>query len=108
DGSAPSLLRHHCGGPAARGGGSCAAGAAGRRRTVAQGASGACQMTPSSHSLPVHARTFRALLRLYPPRFREAYGDEMTGFFLERLSRARSKGRVAVSRLWLRTVGDVL
>lgn len=65
-------------------------------------------MTPSSHSLPVHARTFRALLRLYPPRFREAYGDEMTGFFLERLSRARSKGRVAVSRLWLRTVGDVL
>lgn len=56
----------------------------------------------------LHRRVFSLLLRLYPAGFRRVYGAEMTGFFLERLGRARrAGGRAAVLRLWSRTVADV-
>jgi putative ABC transport system permease protein len=56
----------------------------------------------------VHARLFRWLLRLYPAAFRDAYGDEMSEFFLARLERARERrGAVGVAAFWSRTVGDV-
>ena len=53
-------------------------------------------------------RIFRALLLLYSSDFREAYGDEMTRFFNDRLARARETGgELAAARLWLRTSVDV-
>lgn len=57
----------------------------------------------------VHARLFGWLLRLYPVAFRELYGQEMTGFFLERVGRAgRARGVVGIVRVWSRTLGDIV
>lgn len=56
----------------------------------------------------LHVRVFRLLLRLYPRRFRDVYGEEMTRFIAERVERARGrKRRFGVFRLWLSTVIDV-
>lgn len=56
----------------------------------------------------VHVRIFRLLLRLYPRRFRDAYGEEMTRFFVQRLERARqARRRFAVLRLCTRTFVDL-
>jgi predicted permease len=56
-----------------------------------------------------HARSFRALLRLYPATFRRVCGEEMTAFFLDRLERVRAaSGRRGVARLWLRTASDIV
>ncbi len=51
-----------------------------------------------------HLRLFRALLRIYPRWFREAYGDEMAALFGARLS--RSRGVVDRVHLWWRTLKD--
>ncbi|HUF27843.1 MAG TPA: ADOP family duplicated permease [Gemmatimonadaceae bacterium] len=57
----------------------------------------------------LHDRVFRLLLRLYPRSFREEYGDEMTRYFLERLTRAREqRKRQAVISLWARTALDLV
>lgn len=56
----------------------------------------------------LHIRVFRLLLRLYPARFRDVYGDEMTAFFVQRLGRARGAGGApAVAWLWFRSVTDI-
>jgi hypothetical protein len=56
-----------------------------------------------------HIRLFRRLLRVYPPEFRSAYGDEMTRLFAEQLSDATASRRpLAVTRLWVDNVIDVL
>ena len=54
--------------------------------------------TDSEHR---RVRAFRALLRLYPPEYRQRYGREMEGFFLE-------EHRVAGGgpRFWIRLVAD--
>ena len=60
-------------------------------------------------SSSLHARLFRRLLRIYPSAFRDAYGEEMTLFFVERLERARAAaGPIGVVRLWLACAGDVV
>jgi putative ABC transport system permease protein len=56
----------------------------------------------------MHLRAFRTLLRLFPEPFRDACGEEMTAFFADRLTRARSSGAAAVIRLWLSTALDLL
>jgi predicted permease len=57
----------------------------------------------------IHALLFRQLLRLYPVSFRDAYGVEMTRFFLARVARVRGDGggRSAMVRLWLRIAFDI-
>ena len=56
----------------------------------------------------VHARLFAWLLHVYPGSFREAYGAEMTRFFVAKVSRARTAGGArAVLVLWLQTAADV-
>lgn len=58
----------------------------------------------------MHERAFRMLLRMYPRRFRELYGEEMTSFFLARLARARERDdarALAIARLWMRTIADL-
>lgn len=56
-----------------------------------------------------HARAYRALLRVYPARFRDDYGEEMARLFGEQVRDARAGGgRTAVAGLWARTIADVL
>ncbi len=40
---------------------------------------------------PSEPRLLRALLRLYPPRFRERYGDAMLAFYADRFADARAR-----------------
>lgn len=54
------------------------------------------------------ARIFGWLLLAFPAPFRAAYGEEMTAFFLERLDRARQRGRLATARHWVRSAADVV
>ena len=52
---------------------------------------------------------YRALLLLYPARFRRAYGEQMRQVFQASCRRARQEGGPAgVARLWQRTLGDLL
>ncbi len=50
---------------------------------------------------------YRALLRAFPRRYRERFGDDMTDVFADRLRESRSRGALAVAALWLRTVIDI-
>ena len=52
-------------------------------------------------------RVYRWLLRFFPPSFRDRFGDDMAEVFGDRVSRARAQGRLAVARLWARTILDV-
>ncbi len=52
---------------------------------------------------PLAVRGYRALLRLYPPRLRRAYGDEMVEVVRRRLAAARSGSRSALGLFVLRT-----
>lgn len=52
--------------------------------------------------------TFRLLIRLYPPGFRDRFAPELEAFFLDERTRARREGRWATARLWARTVRDVV
>jgi predicted permease len=62
----------------------------------------------SGNDRGLHARAFRVLLHLYPSNFRDAWGEEMTSFFLHRLNRARNRGgHLAVLELWARTIADI-
>lgn len=52
---------------------------------------------------------FRALLLLYPARFRRAYGEPMRQVFRASLLDAAQRGGAAgIAQLWLRTLGDLL
>ncbi len=51
---------------------------------------------------------YRALLRLIPARLHESHADEMEELFAERLDEARRSGRLAVARVWMHGVADVL
>ncbi|MGD2070754.1 MAG: hypothetical protein PVI57_18925, partial [Gemmatimonadota bacterium] len=52
--------------------------------------------------------TFRLLIRLYPPAFRDRFGGEMEAFFLDERAQAHRGGTWARARLWVRTVRDVV
>ena len=52
-------------------------------------------------------RAFRWLLRTFPRRFRDAYGDDMSADFAQRLGAARLKGRRHALRFWLRTAPNL-
>jgi predicted permease len=50
-------------------------------------------------------RLFALLLALFPPAFREVYGDEMREVFADQSRDARTRaGIVGVMRLWIRTI----
>jgi len=54
-------------------------------------------------------RAYRALLRLYPHRFREAYGDAMVEFFRDRLrDMRRTHGMAGVAATWGNALADAL
>jgi putative ABC transport system permease protein len=53
----------------------------------------------------IQRTAFRALLRLYPRAFRDAYAADMEILFGERLDASRGRGRAA---LWLRTVVNLI
>ena len=56
-----------------------------------------------------HVRAYRALLRVYPRRFRADYRDEMTRLFADQLRDARATaGGVGVLRLWVRSLVDLV
>jgi hypothetical protein len=56
----------------------------------------------------LHEQTYRALLRLYPVRFRARFGDEMVQLFGDLLRDAHAVGRPAAPiRLWLHTLWDL-
>jgi len=50
---------------------------------------------------------YRLLLRVFPRRFRERFGDDMTATFEARRRDARSRGAWATIALWIRTVIDM-
>lgn len=50
---------------------------------------------------------FRLLLQLYPADFRIRFGEEMLQIFEAQLAAARTRGRSAGLRLWLRTIPGV-
>jgi predicted permease len=50
---------------------------------------------------------FNLLLRLYPPAFRDAFGDEMRRLFADQLHAAKKQGSGATALLWLRTVSGM-
>jgi putative ABC transport system permease protein len=51
---------------------------------------------------------FRWLLRVFPRRFRDAYGDDMSADFSRRLDAARSQGRLPLIAFWLHTVANLI
>ncbi len=50
---------------------------------------------------------YRLLLRAFPRRYRDRFGDDMTDVFADRLRESGARGRVAVAVLWLRTLADI-
>jgi hypothetical protein len=50
---------------------------------------------------------YRLLLRAFPPRYRQRFGDDMTDVFADRLRDARSRGLAATAGLWARTLVDI-
>ena len=56
----------------------------------------------------VAERVHRALMRVYPRDFREEFGDAMSEFFHDRLTRARQRGRLAVAAVYWRAMSDVI
>ena len=54
-----------------------------------------------------HERAYRALLRLYPARFRDACGDAMVEFFRDRLAdMRRTHGAAGVAAAWGNALAD--
>jgi putative ABC transport system permease protein len=51
---------------------------------------------------------FRWLLRVFPRRFRDAYGDDMAADFARRRDGARRRGRLPVLGLWLRAGANLI
>ncbi len=57
---------------------------------------------------PLEVRIYRALLRAYPPSFRERHGPEMVRAFVSRLEEVRDReGALGLARLWGATLLDV-
>ncbi len=55
------------------------------------------------------AAVYRALLLLYPPRFRREFGDEAVGLYLERYrADYERRGALGILLLWSRTLRNVL
>jgi hypothetical protein len=56
-----------------------------------------------------HVRAYRALLRVYPRRFRADYQEEMTRVFAQQLHYARvTEGWTGVLRVWARSLIDLV
>lgn len=53
------------------------------------------------------SRLFRWFVRLFPAEFRGDFGDEMAQVFEEERIEAASRGRIALVRLWVRTLAGV-
>ena len=53
-------------------------------------------------------RFYRALLFLYPASYRKRFGRDMAEMFADELASARRQGLVALGRLWLRTMADLM
>jgi hypothetical protein len=51
---------------------------------------------------------YRFMLRLYPTRLRERFGDEMVQLFGDQLREARSGQGSSAAGFWLRTLGDLV
>lgn len=49
-------------------------------------------------------RAYRLLLRLFPPPFRQRFGDEMALVFADSIRDARQRGLAPLLRLWIRTL----
>jgi hypothetical protein len=61
-----------------------------------------------NRTLGFHERTYRALLRVYPARFRSRFADEMVQLFCDQLSDARrERGAAGTAGTWLATLGDL-
>lgn len=59
--------------------------------------------------MTVGERLFRALMRLYPRRFRERFLDEMVEFYRARRDeQLHRRGRAGALRLWVHLVADIL
>jgi hypothetical protein len=54
-----------------------------------------------------YTRLFNNILQLYPPDFRDEYGEEMLEVFLETLEGASDKGAFAKTTLFLREIKDL-
>jgi putative ABC transport system permease protein len=52
-------------------------------------------------------RVYHLLLRVFPASFRSRFGADVSEVFADRLAAARSRGRLAVSMLWMRTAADL-
>ena len=50
---------------------------------------------------------YRLLLRAFPRRYRDRFGDDMTDVFADRLRESRTRGALAVGVLWARTIVDI-
>ena len=56
-----------------------------------------------------HVRAYRALLRVYPRRFRVEYTDEMCRVFAQQIHYARvTEGWTGVLRVWVRSLIDLV
>lgn len=65
--------------------------------------------TRAQRLVAVSASVFAALLLLYPPRFRRAYGAQMAQTFRDTCrAAAREGGALALARIWRLTLGDVV
>jgi ABC-type dipeptide/oligopeptide/nickel transport system permease component len=74
---------------------------------IAPRSDGSSRRTPPDPSR-VHGTIYGGLLRLYPPRFRRAYGPLMLQAFRDRLRDARATSRRAgVARFWAGILGDL-
>ena len=56
-----------------------------------------------------HVAVYRWMLRVYPAKFRLAYGEEMTQLFAHMLADHRQSGHsLGIFRLWVHTIFDTL
>ncbi len=60
--------------------------------------------SPASRS----ERVYRLLLRLFPPPFREEYGEDVVQLFLDRRAELNGESRRARARFWTRSVADLM
>lgn len=55
----------------------------------------------------MHQKLYSQMLRLYPRPFRDEFAPEMAAVFSEALDEAKRRGRLAVTRLWLREISSI-
>lgn len=61
-------------------------------------------ITEAILSITIHF--YRLLVRLYPPQFREQFGEEMTAVYAQRARQAAANGDLALLTVWLRELWD--